>query len=240
MRAFVLPALFLLASTALAQDGGVPAAVELLEEAQLVLQVQGIQRIAIGDPGIADVKTIGGDEVLVIGGEAGKTTLVVWRKDGSRHEVLITVKRGQREAVDVEAVELANGEIKTLKATGLTAVTVGDPKVVEASLRSGQLQLRALAPGRSDVVLARKAGDVNLVVEVGAVMTLTGVQLKTGGAVVLMIDRATGATSTNPAICEAKVPSTGRVSLRGLKPGKTSIEVIVAGLALILPVEVER
>src|SRR5690554_5210078 len=46
---------------------------------QKVVKVPGgVQRVAIGDPEVADVRTIGTNEVLVTGVAEGRTTLLIW------------------------------------------------------------------------------------------------------------------------------------------------------------------
>lgn len=244
MRSLLILAPMLLASSALAQDGGL-SSIDLLEEAEQIISLPGIQRLAVGDPQVADVKNLGSDQVLITGATAGKTTLVAWLKDGQRREFAINVKRGEREAADVEALELKQGELKTLKATGVTGLALGDPRVLEATLRGGRLQLRARGPGRCDVVLVREGGDAKIVVEVApregaAVLTLGGVQLKAGQSVALTIEGATGATSKNPASLEAAVPAPGRVSLRALTAGHTTVEATISGRRVLLPVEVVK
>ena len=52
---------------------------------QKVIQVPGVQRVAVGDSEIADVKVLGNNnEILVIGVAEGRTTLLVWRSGGDR------------------------------------------------------------------------------------------------------------------------------------------------------------
>ena len=56
---------------------------------QKVITVPGIARIAVGDPSIADVKTIGNNQILIIGAGEGKTTLLVWKSSGQRISYLV-------------------------------------------------------------------------------------------------------------------------------------------------------
>ena len=45
---------------------------------QKVLSIPGgVSRVAVGDPNVADVKTVGSNQMLVIGGQVGRTTLLV-------------------------------------------------------------------------------------------------------------------------------------------------------------------
>ena len=62
----------------------------------------GLQRVAVGDPEIADLKVLGEDAFLLIGVSAGRTTLMVWTEHGfSTSEVTVT----SRPPVDLEYVE---------------------------------------------------------------------------------------------------------------------------------------
>lgn len=53
---------------------------------------EGITRVAVGDPEIADIQVNGPDKLTVKGGSEGKTTLLVWTEDKKRHSFLIDVK----------------------------------------------------------------------------------------------------------------------------------------------------
>jgi Flp pilus assembly secretin CpaC len=52
-----------------------------------------IQRIAVGDQDIASVEIVTNRELLVLGRDTGRTTLIVWFTDGSLAERTITVQR---------------------------------------------------------------------------------------------------------------------------------------------------
>ena len=87
---------------------------------QKVITVPGIQRIAVGDPAIADVKTIGNNQVLIIGAGEGKTTLLIWKSSGQRVSYLVTVRKQDPNEVIAEIKKLL-GEIE-----GVTVRMVGD------------------------------------------------------------------------------------------------------------------
>lgn len=87
---------------------------------QKVLPVPGIARIAVGDPSIADVKTIGNNQVLIIGAGEGKTTLLIWKSSGQRISYLVTVRKQDPNEVISEIKKLL-GEIE-----GVTVRMVGD------------------------------------------------------------------------------------------------------------------
>ncbi len=105
------------ASQALAQEGGTIA---LGVGTQKVITVPGIQRVAIGDSAIADVKTIGNNQLLVIGQGEGKTTLLIWKSSGQRVSYLITVRKQDPNEVISEIKKLL-GEIE-----GVSVRMVGD------------------------------------------------------------------------------------------------------------------
>lgn len=105
------------ASMALAQEGG---NLSLGVGTQKVLTVPGMQRVAVGDPGIADVKTIGNNQILIIGSTEGKTTLLVWKSSGQRLSYLISVRKQDPNEVISEIKKLL-GEIE-----GVNVRMVGD------------------------------------------------------------------------------------------------------------------
>src|SRR5262245_44632664 len=55
--------------------------------------VQDIQRIAVGDTEILSAELITSREVLVLGRETGRTTLIVWFANGTSREYLFSVQR---------------------------------------------------------------------------------------------------------------------------------------------------
>src|SRR3989304_2798667 len=80
----------LVAFGASAQEG---STISLGVGTQKVITVPGINRIAVGDPAIADVKTIGNNQVLIIGAGEGKTTLLIWKGSGQRVSYLVSVRK---------------------------------------------------------------------------------------------------------------------------------------------------
>lgn len=54
------------------------------------MEVYGLNRVAVGNPEIADVQLISGNELLLIGKKAGSTSLLVWGS-GGRQEYMVTV-----------------------------------------------------------------------------------------------------------------------------------------------------
>lgn len=119
-RTFLLPAALLacaLYSTpARAQEG---TTISLGVGQQKVIQVSDVQRVAIGEPDVADVKQVGGGgELLVTGITAGRTSLLIWKTNGSRVGYSIVVRTqdpkevvsevrallGEREGIQIRVV----------------------------------------------------------------------------------------------------------------------------------------
>jgi pilus assembly protein CpaC len=116
MRLSVVAAL-MVSSVALAQEGG---NIALGVGTQKVMNIPGIQRIAVGDASIADVKTIGNNQVLIIGAGEGKTTLLIWKASGQRVSYTVSVRKQDPNEVISEIKKLL-GEIE-----GVTVRMVGD------------------------------------------------------------------------------------------------------------------
>ena len=113
LAAFVL----LHAGGAWADEGG---NVALGVGTQKVLMVPGIQRVAVGDPAVADVRTIGNNQLLIIGASEGKTTLLVWKSSGQRVSYLVSVRKQDPNEIITELKKLL-GEIE-----GVNVRMVGD------------------------------------------------------------------------------------------------------------------
>jgi pilus assembly protein CpaC len=89
---FAACALLLCASPARAQSEG--STISLGVGQQKIITVSNVQRVAIGDPEIADVKQVGGgNELLVTGVAEGRTSLLVWRVNDSRISYLVVVRK---------------------------------------------------------------------------------------------------------------------------------------------------
>src|ERR1043165_8931172 len=114
--AFAALALFVSAA-AFAQEGG---NIALGVGTQKVMNIPGIQRIAVGDASIADVKTIGNNQVLIIGAGEGKTTLLIWKSSGQRVSYTDSVRKQDPNEVISEIKKLL-GEIE-----GVSVRMVGD------------------------------------------------------------------------------------------------------------------
>src|SRR5947199_829836 len=98
MHKFLL-VLGLLALPAMAQSEG--GTISLGVGQQKVIQVSNVQRVAIGDPDVADAKQVGGgNELLITGVGEGRTSLLIWQANNRRLSYVIVVRRQDpREAV---------------------------------------------------------------------------------------------------------------------------------------------
>lgn len=96
---------------------------------QRVLKVpDGIERVSVGDPEVADVKPLGRDQVLVLAGKIGRTTLLVWRSGGRQDTHEVVVRHG--------TLGQTVGEIRDLLAgrEGISVRTVGDRIFLEGDV----------------------------------------------------------------------------------------------------------
>ncbi len=109
---------------------------------------QDIQRIAIGDTEILSAELITSREVLVLGRETGRTTLIVWFANGSLREYLFSVERDL--SVLERALKLVNPSIEVESAPDRDAIiltgTVPDIAVDASSNRRGVAQALVAAP----------------------------------------------------------------------------------------------
>lgn len=103
--------------SALAQDG---TSVSLGVGAQKVLSIPGLSKVALGDPAIAEVKTLGSGQLLITGQAEGKTTLLIWKSTGQRVSYLVNVRKQDPNEVISEIKRLL-GEIE-----GVSVRMVGD------------------------------------------------------------------------------------------------------------------
>ncbi|MFL5363512.1 MAG: type II and III secretion system protein family protein [Myxococcales bacterium] len=98
-RTFLACAALLVALPVHAQNDG--GTINLGVGEQKTLSLQNVGRVAIGDPGVADVKQVGGGgELLLTGVGEGRTSLLVWLRSDQRLSYAISVrKQDPREVV---------------------------------------------------------------------------------------------------------------------------------------------
>lgn len=65
--------------------------IELSVGQQKVLTIPGLVRVAVGDPKVADVQTVGSSQLVVIGKAPGQSSLLIWKSNGSRISYSVSV-----------------------------------------------------------------------------------------------------------------------------------------------------
>ena len=117
-RALAAAAVIAIAAPAYSQDDS--STIALGVGTQKVINVPGIARIAIGDPSVADVKPLGSSQVLIVGQAEGRTTLLIWKSNGSRLSYLISVRKKDPNEV-IEEIKKLLGDRE-----GITVRKVGE------------------------------------------------------------------------------------------------------------------
>lgn len=83
---------------------------------QKVITVPGLKRIAIDGPGIVDAKTMGGDQILLEGGDLGEATLHAFTKTGEKtftvKVLAMTVQEEILKLVTAQAAAWNRGDLK--------------------------------------------------------------------------------------------------------------------------------
>lgn len=115
--AMIFAFVFVLLGTAYAQE---EQSVAIGVGTQKVINVPGIARIAIGDTAIADVKVLGTSQVLIVGKTEGRTTLLLWKSNGSRLNFMVNVRKKDPNEV-IEEIKRLLGDRE-----GITVRMVGD------------------------------------------------------------------------------------------------------------------
>lgn len=142
------------------------------------LSIPGVLRVAVGDPEIADVKVAGTSRLKVQGLAVGSTSLLSWNASGRNTPITIvveaTAQAAPAEVSDVTppvtgSLALDVGASLTRAVRGARRALVGAPGVLEARVTGAGVELKALAPGETEVLVwAAGAERVLLSVRVGA------------------------------------------------------------------------
>jgi len=131
---------------------------------QKTLTIPGLQRIAISDPSIADVRTAGSNELVVVGVTAGHATLIVWTSGVANPERFDLTVTGQGTvASQPPLVEdttpppsfsptLKTGEKITRAAPNLQRLAIGNSAIADVSTENG-VTLTGVSPGKTTVLL---------------------------------------------------------------------------------------
>ncbi len=151
-----------IAALAAQSEGSLPTELEINIGHQKVLTVPRVLKVAVGDSAIADLRTLGNDQVLIIGASVGETTLRVWQKEspGPIDIKIRVVKLKPKPSVVPELftsseLTLKPGEQRILIFPGMLRVAVGDAQILDVkTIGNGQLLLQA----------GKEAGGTTLIV----------------------------------------------------------------------------
>ncbi|MBQ3367143.1 MAG: pilus assembly protein N-terminal domain-containing protein [Acidaminococcaceae bacterium] len=122
------------------------------------LEVGGLSRVAVGNPDVADVQLISGNELLVVGKKAGSTTLLVW-SGGTRQEYIVVVS-----GADAGLAEMIQNAIGL---PGVTVQMVGKKVLLKGVVMNQHekdmaLKIASLYVGDEDVATSTSnTSDVN-------------------------------------------------------------------------------
>ena len=179
--AFVLLAALLLGATPAAESAAFTTTLRLdrelgavremsLEVGQnrLLLLSEQIARVAVADPGVADLKVITPNQVLLTAKGAGATDLTLWNRDNQPLVIALQVKRSV-EALKRQLKELFPKENVTVSAAGELVVLVGEvndlrtpERVAEvARLHSKQVANFITVNGNHQVQLSVRFAEVS-------------------------------------------------------------------------------
>lgn len=158
----IAAALFLVATSALADSEveGTPVALKAGEKR--VLTFEGISQLMAGDPSVVDVRSLGTDQVELQGKATGRTTLVVWKKSGQSVRVAVAVTgtgAPERTPATEEPLALKVGEERLLANPGVIRVAVGDPAVAEVlDADSAGVRVKGATAGETVLLVWTKDG----------------------------------------------------------------------------------
>ncbi len=127
----------------------VPETLRLAPGTQEVLKVPGVSKVALGNEDIADVRPTGKGELLLLGKQKGRTSLMLWTPSGILHRTIV-VDDGSRTELERMVHDLVSPGLRVESYNGVT--------VIDGTLDSMEelARLRALVGSDSNVrILAR-------------------------------------------------------------------------------------
>jgi len=166
-----------------------------------VISVKSPDRVAIGNPEVADVKQINREELLLSGKAIGSTTLIIWMTDGRKDVSTVIVAAGKSAQtmiqVDVQVMEIRRTEDDDV---GLDwERMIGSAG--ELTLREVDAPLRAIGTlqrGKLDVLLKllTQKGNAKMLAR-PKLLTLSGrkASFSSGGELPVSTTNANGSTS---------------------------------------------
>lgn len=134
---------------------------------QKVLRIPELQRISVGDGSILDARVVEGDAMVLTGSRPGRTTLLVWRKNGERLSYQVTVRGAGATAGPTEpAIALRVHEQRVLDVRKLKRVSIEDAAIAEVkTVGDSQVIITGLAAGRTSLTVWG-AGDTRTAWEI--------------------------------------------------------------------------
>jgi pilus assembly protein CpaC len=152
-----------------------PPAIRVSPGSQVVIQAPGLQRVAVGNPEIADFTVTEGRELLVLGRKRGQTSLTLWARGAEPTTRTVIVDDGRlsdlaaaiREKVSrTLTTEVVNGKLVVdglLDSVGqyrrLRALVGDDPEVVVLA----RLDPRALPAVADEITLELRRNGIRTV-----------------------------------------------------------------------------
>jgi Flp pilus assembly secretin CpaC len=122
---------------------------------QKTLLVEGVNRVAIGDDGIADVRVIGDNQIVIDGKSGGGTQIIAWTTTGQRRAYALNVTPG---AVEQPSVRVEVGSVAVITVKGLKRIAVGDPAIADVRATSDMIQVQGVAEGKTTLLAWDNAG----------------------------------------------------------------------------------
>jgi Flp pilus assembly secretin CpaC len=129
---------------------------DLHQGQQLTLADPGMRRIAVGDPTIADVKSLAGGRLQVTGGTPGATTLLVWDSAGARRSYEVTVSNNTPDPslnTLPPQIDLTVGDELFIPFPAIQRVAVGDPQIVDIAANDDGLHLLPVSAGQTTLLV---------------------------------------------------------------------------------------
>jgi Flp pilus assembly secretin CpaC len=145
-------------ATHAAAQAAAPKSLRLKAGHSVVLEVEQMASIAVGDPTIANINPLGDKEVLVYGQKEGTTELRVFTKKPELLVWTITVVAAGAPDTDLtpgatKTVELKVGSTVTLTQKGLARLAVGDPDVADIEVSKAGLTIKGAQVGSTTLIL---------------------------------------------------------------------------------------
>ena len=118
-----------------------------LHSSRYMSMPDAITRVAVGDPGIANIVQIPSSrtEFMLVGHKSGTTSLYIWTADGSRYEYVVGVSPedvGQAQVIQ-EAINLPGVRVKMVDGKVLLSGTVENQYERNYAVRTAQLFVNA-------------------------------------------------------------------------------------------------